>query len=467
MSHPARRADDHLEAGGSAPGKSSSTAEIEESSEAVFEAVVPLPPTDRREGLVRSGVIVAVAVAVSNLMNVVFQLVTARLLEPAEYSLLVTMLAIILIANVPILALQARVARDVAHAVSAGRIQEAGGIMIESLRPIARWGAVVLIVGAALAVPLAILVRADRELPVLAIAAMVIATLPLPIAWGGLQGSERFALLGASQLVYAVFKLALGIGLAALGFGAAAIVFGLAGATAVTVAISLYAGRALVIAGRHRARRKRRLLDRYTLSTATVLIMIAVLTNLDLIAARAFLDPGAAGHYAAIGVAARGLLLLPIIATTVLFPRVATLRDLAAERSHLLGGLGAVTALGAIPLILFFTIPEELVEVAFGDEYLAGAQWLGPLGAAMLLYALVEVYMFHFLALGRVRYAGVLGCGVALQLALFAVLHSNADQIIAVQGIVAVLLLAASELFDRRDRKLGRSRDVPVTAQGS
>ena len=54
------------------------------------------------------------------------------------------------------------------------------------------------------------------------------ATVPLPIAWGGLQGGERFASLGLSQLVYAVLKVGVGIGLAALGFGAAAIVFGIA-----------------------------------------------------------------------------------------------------------------------------------------------------------------------------------------------------------------------------------------------
>ncbi|MGI8460346.1 MAG: lipopolysaccharide biosynthesis protein [Solirubrobacterales bacterium] len=446
---PARRASDRSDAVGRAGTRAAESAPIEESSEAILEAVVPVPPSKgRAKGLIRSGAIVALAVAISNLLNVVFQLITARLLQPAEYSLLVALLSIILIANVPILALQARVARDVARALEGGREREAGGILIESLRPVGRWGAVVLVVGAVVAVPVAILVNVERQLPVVAVVAVIIVTLPLPITFGGLQGSQQFTLLGISQVVYASVKLIVGIGLAIAGFGASAIVFGLAGATMVTVLASLYCLRGLIARGRHTANRRRKLLDSYTLGSAGILAAIVTLTNMDLLVARAFFDADTAGIYAAVSVAARSLLLLPIIATTVLFPRVAVLRDLAAERNHLLAGLVAVAALGVVILLFFFLIPGPLIELGFGSDYIPGEGWLGPLGAAMLIYALVEVYCFHFLAVGRLRYGLVLGGGVILQLALFAFFHSNPTEIIAVQVVVAVLLLAASEAFD-------------------
>lgn len=436
---------------------------VEEESEAVLEAIAPLPPADHRaRGLIRSGAIVAIAMGISNLLNVVFQLVTARLLPPAEYSLLVTMFAIVLIANVPILSLQAKVAREVAHALSRGSASEAGGLLLESLRPLARWGAIVLALGLAAAIPAALIFNVERELPVLAVSVAVMATVPLPIAWGGLQGGERFASLGFSQLVYAVLKVGAGIGLAALGFGASAIVFGIALGTIATIAFSLWPLKSLLQAGRTASRRKRKLLDSYTAGAALVLSLIAALTNMDLLASRAFLEGTEAGVYAAVGVAARSLLLLPIVATTVLFPRVAVLRDLSAERNHLLGGLGAVAALGAIPLVLFFAIPEQLIDIGFGEEYSSGADWLGPLAAAMLLFALVEVYMFHFLALGRTRYGVILGGGLILQLGLYAFIHADPHQIIAVQLITAGVLLVFSEAFDRRDRWLKRSRDKPA-----
>ncbi len=185
-----------------------------------------------------------------------------------------------------------------------------------------------MIIALALAsIPIALTVNVDRELPFLALAIAVLATLPLPISWGGLQGLERFPTLAGVQLLYAVLKLAVGVGLAAAGFGAAAIVLGIAVATLLSFAVSLVPLRSLLSSGIRHARGTMKLLDAYTVRAALVLAAIAALTNLDLIASRVFLSEGEAGLYAAAGVATRSLLLLPTIATTVLFPRVATLRE--------------------------------------------------------------------------------------------------------------------------------------------
>jgi O-antigen/teichoic acid export membrane protein len=420
--------------------------------EAILEVLEPTArATHVRPGLIRSGAIVAVAVAMSNLLNVAFQLVTARLLPPAEYSLLVTLFSVLLIVNVPILSMQASVARKVAQAVSTGDTGVVGSILIESLRPLAKWGGILFGVGALIAIPFAIAFNVERELPLLAVGAAVLATLPLPVAWGGLQGLEQFVLLGGSQLLYGVLKVIAGVVLGLLGFGAAAIVLGVTIATLFAFGASLIPLWPYIRAGVGKARRSLQLFDAYTRGAAAILILIAALTNLDLIAARVFLDEDVAGAYAAVSVAARSLLLLPMIATTVLFPRVATLRDLGAERSHLIGGVIAVFLLGVVPLILFFTIPSELIEVGFGSDYLSGADWLGPLAVSMLIYALAEVYMFHFLALGRLRYGWVLAGGQALQLVMLGFFHGSVEAIITAQIVTAAVILVASELFDRSD----------------
>ena len=330
-------------------------------------------------------------------------------------------------------------------------------MLVDSLRPLARWGGIVVIALALASIPVALAVNIDRELPFLALIVAVLATLPLPISWGGLQGLERFPTLAGVQLLYAVLKLAVGVGLAAAGFGAAAIVLGIAIATVVSFGVSLLPLRRLLAGGVRHARGTMKLLDGYTVRAALVLALIAALTNLDLIASRIFLTEDEAGLYAAAGVATRALLLLPTIATTVLFPRVATLRERSAERDHLLGGIVAVALLGIVPVILFLAIPEQLLEIGFGSDYTGASTYMGSLGVAMMIYALVEVYAFHFLALGRLTYAAILGVGFALQLVLFAVLHSSPQDLIAVQIITATVLLVLSEAFDRSHRRAGRA----------
>jgi O-antigen/teichoic acid export membrane protein len=429
--------------------------ELYEDGDSVLDALEPARP--RRGGLLRSGAIAGAAVLGSNLINVGFQLSTARLLPPAEYSLLVTLFSVLLISNVPVLSLQARVARDVAHAKEAGDLDTAGALLVDSLRPLARWGAIVVICLALASIPVALTVNVDRELPFLALIVAVLATLPLPISWGGLQGLERFPTLAGVQLLYAVLKLAVGVGLAAAGFGAAAIVFGIAIATLLSFAVSLLPLRSLLASGARHARGAMKLLDAYTVRAALILAAIAALTNLDLIASRVFLTEHEAGLYAAAGVATRSLLLLPTVATTVLFPRVATLRERSAERDHLLGGLVAVALLGLVPVVLFLVIPEPLLKIGFGDDYADAASFMGSLGVAMMIYALVEVYAFHFLALGRLSYAWVLGVGLALLVVLFGFLHDSPEQLITAQIITATALLVMSEAFDRAHRRARRA----------
>src|SRR3954454_4065276 len=82
-------------------------------------------PRPAARTMLGSGLFVGVAVVVANGLNAVFQVALARTLTPAEYSLLVALAVVTLIAAVPPLAFQASVAREVAVALAEGRRDEA------------------------------------------------------------------------------------------------------------------------------------------------------------------------------------------------------------------------------------------------------------------------------------------------------------------------------------------------------
>ena len=77
-------------------------------------------------------------------------------------------------------------------------------------------------------------------------------------------------------------------------------------------------------------------------------------------------------------------------------------------------------------------------------EHMAG---LGPLSVAMSLYALATVYLYHFLSLGRSRFALVLAAILAVQLAIFAALHGSPRELIGVQIGVSAATLVACEAW--------------------
>ena len=63
--------------------------------------------------LVRSGVLLTVAVGLANVLNAVFQFSLARILEPDEYALVAALFAVVIVAAIPPLAFQATAAREV------------------------------------------------------------------------------------------------------------------------------------------------------------------------------------------------------------------------------------------------------------------------------------------------------------------------------------------------------------------
>jgi O-antigen/teichoic acid export membrane protein len=406
------------------------------------EAALPVERPTR--GLLGPGLFVGVAVVVANALNAVFQIALARILDPEEYSLLVALVVITLIAAVPPLAFQASVAREVAVALAEERPGLAGAAIRDTVRGLVPWALGILLLGA-LAYPLLAAAGRGDAGATFATAATISAALVIPAVWGGLQGARLFVILGIAHLTFAATRLGAGVGIGLAGGDAGAVMTGVAGATAVTLALTVIPLRDLWNAAARSG--ARRLATLPNAAAATGLTLLTALASVDVLVAKLVFPPSTAGAYGVASVGARVLLLLPIGVTTVLFPHVATLRDRARERRHLLAGLAVVAALGAIATAILWVFADPIVTKVFGEKYAAAVPWLGPLSLAMALYALATVYMYHFLSLARTRFALVL-CGVfALQLLLFGLLHSRPADLIGVQIGVSALTLAAAEVW--------------------
>jgi O-antigen/teichoic acid export membrane protein len=400
--------------------------------------------TSARRTLVRSGVVIAVAVGAANVLNAVFQFSLARILDPGDYALLAALFAVVLVGAIPPLAFQATAAREVSSRLSRGDAGSAATVLRGMLRSVLVWSAV-LLVAAAVFVPLAAAAGVEDPLAFGATGATVAVALAIPVLWGGLQGEGRFYVLAGAHVCFAATRLLAGLVIGLAGGGVGAVMLGLAGATAVTAAFSALPLRSLLRLGEPIGRTA--LGTRANAGAAIALTALWALIYSDLLVARIVFDGDEAGAYAAASVGARVLLLLGIAATTVLFPRVASLADPTRERRYLLAGLGAVGVLSAVGVLFLWVFAGSLVELAFGKEYAAADAWLGPLSLAMALYGLTIVYLYHFLALGRARFGIVLAALLGAQLVAYALFHDTPRQLIGVQLVFAAAAVVAGELW--------------------
>jgi O-antigen/teichoic acid export membrane protein len=272
----------------------------------------------------------------------------------------------------------------------------------------------------------------------------------LTVAWGGLQGTHHFTAFSLGQVGYAVLKLAAAVGVASAGAAVGGVMWAIAAATVVTLVAIAVPLLPYLRASAHASLRRRPLVTRYSGGAGASLTLFAAMTTLDVLVARVTLTPNVAGAYAAASVIARGVLLIPTAITTVLFPHVSTLGDAARERRHLLGATAATVGAALVPVVLLLAAGDTIVKLLFGARYVAAGSWAGPLAAAMALYSIAFVYLFHSLSIGRTRFWLAALPALALQLAGFAAFHDSARELIGVQLVAAAVLAVVGELYDRR-----------------
>ncbi|HEY6709632.1 MAG TPA: polysaccharide biosynthesis protein [Actinomycetota bacterium] len=399
-----------------------------------FDTAVPPSRSLRRDALV-----LAAGMAVANAGNYGFNLVMAFLLGPEAYGALAALLALVLVGSVPGQALQAVVAR---------RTALAGG----SVWPGARWlvgraGPGLALVTVVAGPGLVLFLHLDSAVPLLWLA-LALAPTPLLFAVQGLlQGRERFAALATVMVAGAAVKLAIGLALAAAGFGVSGAMAGVAagGILAALAGLRLAARRVEGAVGPEPG------WWREVGGATTGLLGLFLLTNLDVLLARHYLDRAAAGRYALGAVVAKIAFWAPQFVVTIVFPRLvggAGRRRLLGTSALAIGGFGGLLAAALAAAAL-----AGLAVPVLGGGY-AGLGPLLPLFAALGTgLALVQLLLFEGIAARDRGMGRAVAVALVAEVALVAgPLHGSVGQV-AGAALAVVTALAVTGWWLVRQRR--------------
>ena len=409
--------------------------------------VAPAPAAAGTETATAAGL--AAAQLVANGIAVVFTAVFARVLGTEDYGVLAAALSSFLIFSVPGSALQVATARAVATGTLGGRGELAATLRRWSLR-LALGTVLLALLGVLLRAPLADVMGIDAYGAAAATVPTVSLWLLLCIQRGALAGLRAFRPVGASIIAEAAGRLVLGLLLVGAGLGTAGAYLGTPLAMAGTAAVlAVLLARRTASAGGGAPARLREF-GREALAPVVALAFIAVLQNVDVILVRHHVGDDPAGAYAAAAVAAKivvwtavgvGLYLIPGAAA-----RAAEGRD---PRPVLLRALAVVAVVAAPALLVMVAVPDVVLRLGFGEEYVAAEHALPLLGLAMTTLALTYLAVNFLLAVGARVFLvplGVVALAEPLLLALgsFDSLAAFAGLVLAVQAAAAVAVLVPS-----------------------
>jgi O-antigen/teichoic acid export membrane protein len=385
----------------------------------------------------------------------VFHFVVGHLLGPAAYSIVAAGISALYLLTLPALILQIVSMRFTT--LSSAR-SDPGSIR----QLLARISTISLAVGAALALslllfrqPVAHYLQLSDERVVIVLAFSTVLGLLVAANRGVLQGMRRFAALSINMMIDTASRVAAGVALIALGFGA------LGALTAVLVGPALAYGQSLFLLrglrrSPGRATISYRDLGLYAGPAALAVIGVTYMFNIDVILAKHYLAPDAAGIYAAAAVLARVVYFLGLTVTGVMFPEVATLH--ARDQSHfhvvdlsllLLGGVGAA-------LIGSYVIFPGLVILPFGSGFAPVIPYLGPFAVALTLLALSNLLVNYFLSVNSLRFVVPLLAACLLETGLIGAFLDGVGRILAMVTLTMAALGLSLGVLYAWDRLRGR-----------
>jgi O-antigen/teichoic acid export membrane protein len=370
--------------------------------------------------LARSGGIAFfVGTLVYNGGNFVFHMAMSRMLGPARYGALGSLLGLVTVAVLPVSALQAAVTQSVAarraavgasdpDRAASGGADHTATVSHGALRRPFLWTAVaaaaVMAVTAATAPVVDRFVSLGSPTPLLLVATYVAASVATIVPQGVLIGRLRFRPVAASLVAGSVIRLASGVVLVGAGFGldaaaAASALAGLASLAVVVWPLRHEVSLAGPVGQPAPADGSVHLEAGPAVLAVVALAGVSAFLGLDSLLARHYLSRVDAGYYVAASTAARVALFLPGAVAMTMFPRLVANRHVHHEARRLLvDALGLTTLLsgGAAAAVALF--PHLVIAVLFGPAYQAAAGPLAILSAAAAAMGLASVLVYSYLA---------------------------------------------------------------------
>lgn len=395
-------------------------------------------------GLLSGGMILLVSTTVVNLGNYLFNLLMGRWLGPAAFadvSLLVTLFLVVTLVTSTLQTVAARY----------GAIYQAGG-RAELLGGLRNWGgrwAWLLGLGCALVMAAGApfwqsFFHTQSPWPFVILGVGVPIYFAQGVDRGVLQGIMRFGVLALSYQAEMWARLFLGIVLVAAGFAVNGAVASLTLSFVATWLVARTVRRGLPPGPALPADQVRDALH-YAAPVAVALLGQILINNSDVLLVKHYFAPEDAGQYAALALIGRIVFFATWSVVMVLLPSVAQREEQGLPHRHLLWlSLGLVGAASVAVVGACYFGGEWVLQILFGDEYLAVAPLLWLYALATTLFAVANVFITYGLSLGRRGGSWLALAAGCVQIAGVMLFHQSLAQVVWVQitamsGLVFVL----------------------------
>jgi len=350
----------------------------------------------------------------ANILNYVFHFAMGRMVEPAVYGEMESIVSLLTIVTVPGTAIALIATRYAATAKARNDIDLSINLFRKLNKKIFLYGFPFFLLALLTTPWVAQFLKVEHEMAIVFLWTMMFLSFFGSVATGMLNGWQKFFWVGGVNVVSSFTKLFSATLLVFLGFA----VDGIVGAFLLSSLIGY--GVSLWVLGRMKKKHeqdvpKKALVQEegektsfraYALPVLFASLAIALLGNIDMVLAKYHLDPDQAGSYGALFIVSKTIFFFAGILTAVMFSMSAEEHEKNGKKENHQSSVfrksfTLISIFCFLSVVFFVLFPKFVLGVFFGETYLHASSYLGWFALASALYTLVHFLSQYLLSIGR------------------------------------------------------------------
>ena len=384
----------------------------------------------RSNRLLRQNIVLFTGGLVAGVGGFVYHAIAGRILGPASYGEVASLIALYAVLTTPALILVIVLARYAAMLVAASKQGAIRHLVLRTSTVILIPCLLAILGGMALSGVLADFLHLHSRLAIVWMGFAVALIWLTAVPRGILQGLQSFTWLSANLSAEMIVRTGILVPLLLAG-----VVF--------AYGLGIFSLRD-TLHGNADETVQLRAMARFALAAAAGTLGILLLYNLDVILARHYLDDHGAGIYGGLNKIGTILYFLTLSVSQVLFPRVV---EALATNNHpgrlLFSSAAIMSVLGAGALLVFAVVPNVVVGLLFGPAFHDAEPYLLLVGMIGLALSLNNLLVQFFMAAHDWWFVPLLAIGVAAMVIAIVVSHNGIGAVV-MDVLVTLLVLLGS-----------------------
>lgn len=400
--------------------------------------------------LMKQSGIMFIATVIANLFAYIYHIYMARALGPADYGILGSMLALLMIFAVPSGTITTVITKFVSEFKAKEQYGKINSLMFSAIKKLSRYGFLGFFIVLLLSWFIADFMKLPSITPVVIVGFSIVFAVVLPVNRGVLRGIQDFNQLGLNFSLESVARLVLGVVLVFFGLGVngALLAYGLGYLFAFLIAF---------IPLKFLFDRSDNSIDisaiyKYTWPVLLTLFCMTVMVEAPTVFVKHFFSSQETGFYNVALTMARLILFVTSSVCMVMFPKVSEVYAKGEETKGILSAsIFYVLTTSILVAAVFWFFPRFIIGVLFSPEYLNSVPLLQLLGVAMLPIGVNTLLVNYNLALKKTGFIPYLLAITTFEIVFILLYHLTLDNIIWILFGVNILFFLTQLVLLRRN----------------